>query len=86
MELIENDVTSEAKKHSLVAGEARIRKIRVCCGFSKTDKNPRRFRKKFRFSIYRTIRQKKLKLSAGVIQFMLCMVNCRDIWNVCDTN
>jgi hypothetical protein len=86
MELLENYVTSEAKKRSSAVGESRIRKICVCGRFSNTDKNPRRFRKKIKFGTHCTFHQKKLQLSASVTQFILCMVNCRDISNVCDIN
>lgn len=86
MELIEKYLTSEGKKYSSAVRESRIWKIRGCCRFSKTDKNPRRFRKKIKFGTHCTIRQKKLHLSESVSQVMFCMINCRDIWNVCDIN
>jgi hypothetical protein len=86
MELIKSYVTSESKKYSPAVAESRIRKIRVCCRYSKTDKNPRRFRKKIKFGTHRTLSQKKSQLSASVTEFILCMVNCRDIRNMHVTN
>jgi hypothetical protein len=78
MEIMQSCVKSEAKKYTSAVGESRIRKICVCCGYSETDKNPRRFRKKIKSGIHRTFNQESLTYS------VLCMVNCRDVCSVCD--
>lgn len=86
MELIENCVTSEAEKYSPAVGESKIQKICLCCIYSETDKNPRRFRKKNKFCAYHTFSLKKSQLCVCWAQFVPCMVNCRNIWSVFDTD
>jgi aspartate carbamoyltransferase regulatory subunit len=81
MELI-NCVTSQVKKQSSAFGESEVKKIRVCCGYSDTDKNPRRLRSRVKFS---AVRQES-KICACSTQFVSCMSNFRDILNTYAAN
>jgi len=73
-----NCVTSQVKKQSSAFGESEVKKIRVCCGYSDTDKNPRRLRNRVKFSTYNSFRQKDSKIFASSTPFVSCMINFRD--------
>jgi hypothetical protein len=77
MELI-NCVTSQVKKQNSAFGESEVKKIRVCCGYSDTDKNPKRLRNRLKFSACNSFRQKELQICACSTQFVSCMINFRD--------
>jgi hypothetical protein len=79
MELI--SVTSEAKKYNSEHGEPRFKKIRVCCGHSGTDKNPRRVRNKEKFCAYHSFSEEKSHLCACSTQFVPCMFSFRGTWS-----
>jgi hypothetical protein len=86
MQLIENCVTSEAEKYSSAVSESKIQEIYLCCRYSETDKNPIRFRKKIKFCADHIFSVKESHLCGSWAQFVPCMVNCRDIWSVFDTD
>jgi hypothetical protein len=73
-----NCVASQVKKESLAFGESEVKKIRVCCGYSATDKNPRRLRNGVKCSAYNSFRQNESKICACSTQFVSCMINFRD--------
>jgi len=73
-----NCVTSQVKKESSAFGESEVKKIRVGCGYSDTDKNPRRVRNKVKLSACNSFRQKDSKICAFATQFVSCMINFRD--------
>jgi len=73
-----NSVTSQVKKQSSAFGESEVKKIRVCCGYSETDKNPRRLRNRVKFITYNSFRLKDSKICARSTPFVSCMINFRD--------
>jgi hypothetical protein len=79
-------VRSYVKKHSSPLGESRFKKIRVCCGYSDTDKNPRQLRNKVKFSAYHSFSQKESKLCVCLTQCMPYVVKFRDTWSAYATN
>jgi hypothetical protein len=85
MELM-NCVTSQVKKQSSAFGDSEVKKIRVCCGYSDIDKNPRLLRKRAQFSVYNLFRQNETKICACTTHFVSCMINFRDTLGTCTAN
>jgi len=81
-----NCVTSQVKKQSSAFGDSEVKKIRVCCGYSDTDKNPKRLRNRAKFSAYNSFRQNETKICACSTHFVSCMINFRDTLSTCTAN
>lgn len=84
--IIEDNKKSGAESYISIVEELANQKIYVCCGYpsiSKTDKNPRRFRKKIiKFGTHHTFHQKRAYLCRGLMRPGNHIVNYKDTWLV----